>query len=56
MIEESSDANDGNSSSYEELVSQSYYLVYNDFYTALIYFTNLNQKNLQLKSLDSKFS
>jgi len=44
MIEESSDANDGNSSSYEELVSQSYYLVYNDFYTALIYFTNLNQK------------
>jgi hypothetical protein len=56
MIEESSDADDGNSSSYEELVSQSYYLVYNDFYTALIYFTNLNQKNLQLKSLDSKFS
>lgn len=50
MIEESSDADDGNSSSYEELVSQSYYLVYNDFYTALIYFTNLNQKNLQLKS------
>jgi hypothetical protein len=56
IIEESSDADDGNSSSYEELVSQSYYLVYNDFYTALIYFTNLNQKNLQLKSLDSKFS
>jgi predicted MPP superfamily phosphohydrolase len=56
MIEESSDADDGNSSSYEELVSQSYYLVYNDFYIALIYFTNLNQKNLQLKSLDSKFS
>ena len=39
MIEESSDADDGNSS-YEELVSQSYYLIYNDFYTALIYFTN----------------
>lgn len=56
IIEESSDADDGNSSSYEELVSQSYYLVYNDFYTTLIYFTNLNQKNLQLKSLDSKFS
>ena len=39
MIEESSDADDGNSSSYEELVSQSYYLIYNNFYM-LIYFTN----------------
>lgn len=33
MIEEPSDANDdhNNSSNYKELVSQSYYLVYNDF-------------------------